>query len=188
MSCGSNLPFSEWVSIIPHPRQVEAIVDRLRFNARIIERGRSHTGCERPSDQVPEDTAYETCAFIVVRRYHRLMSMRVSPDTETVQRACALFRGLADPTRLAILLQLQVGERRVVDLVEALALPQSTVSSHLACLRDCQLVESRPVGRQSFYRLAATELLGVFEAAEALLARTGDAVSLCPRYGDGASR
>lgn len=116
------------------------------------------------------------------------MPMTASPDTGTVQRASALFRGLADPTRLTILLQLQIGERRVVDLVEALALPQSTVSSHLACLPDCQLVESRPVGRQSFYRLAAPELLGVFEAAEALLARTGDAVSLCPRYGDGASR
>lgn len=116
------------------------------------------------------------------------MSMMSTPDTGTVQRASALFRGLADPTRLAILLQLQAGERRVVDIVETLSLPQSTVSSHLACLRDCQLVESRPVGRQSFYRLAATELLGVFEAAEALLARTGDAVSLCPRYGDGASR
>ena len=104
----------------------------------------------------------------------------------TVDRASALFRGLADPTRLAILLELQAGERRVVDLVESLELPQSTVSTHLACLRDCQLVESRPVGRQSFYRLAATELRAVFEAAEALLARTGEAVSLCPRYGEAA--
>ena len=59
---------------------------------------------------------------------------------------------------------------------------------HLACLRDCQLVESRPVGRQSFYRLTSAELLGVFEAAEALMATTGDAVSLCPKYGDGGTR
>lgn len=110
------------------------------------------------------------------------------PSTRTVSRASALFRGLADPTRLAILLELRGGERCVVDLVDALGLPQSTVSTHLACLRDCQLVESRPVGRRSFYRLAATELLGVFEAAEALLARTGDAVSLCPRYGVGIPR
>jgi DNA-binding transcriptional ArsR family regulator len=111
-----------------------------------------------------------------------------SPRTGTVNRATALFRGLADPTRLAILLELQGGERRVVDLVEALGLPQSTVSTHLACLRDCQLVESRPVGRQSFYRLAAVELLAVLEAAEALLACTGDAVALCPEYGDVADR
>lgn len=114
--------------------------------------------------------------------------MTIRATNATVQRASALFRGLADPTRLAILLELQAGERRVADLVEILELPQSTVSSHLACLRDCQLVESRPVGRQSFYRLAATELLGVFEATEALLARTGDTVSLCPRYGGGAAR
>ena len=114
--------------------------------------------------------------------------MTIGLADATIQRACALFRGLADPTRLAILLELQADERRVVDLVVALGLPQSTVSTHLACLRDCQLVESRPVGRPSFYRLAATELLGVFEASQALLARTGDAVSLCPRYDDGGSR
>ena len=125
---------------------------------------------------------------IELYRYHRAMPMSSVPSTRTVNRASALFRGLADPTRLAILLELRAGERCVVDLMEALGLPQSTVSTHLACLRDCQLVESRPVGRRSFYRLAATELLGVFEAAEALLARTGDAVSLCPRYAVGIPR
>jgi ArsR family transcriptional regulator len=116
--------------------------------------------------------------------------MPIEPATRsgTVNRASALFRGLADKTRLAILLDLQAGERRVVDLVEALGLPQSTVSSHLACLRDCQLVASRAVGRQSFYRLAAPELLGLFEAAEALLAQTGDAVVLCRYYGDVSGR
>ena len=35
----TNLPFSEWGSIIPEPRLVAAIVDRLTFNAHIIETG-----------------------------------------------------------------------------------------------------------------------------------------------------
>ncbi len=104
-----------------------------------------------------------------------------------INRATALFRGLADATRLSILLELQQGERRVADLVESLSLPQSTVSTHLACLRDCRLVESRAVGRQSFYRAPIPELHDVLKAAEAVLARTGDAVVLCPRYGHGAA-
>src|SRR3989440_246147 len=39
VAVGSNLPFSEWGSIIPDPRPVAAIVDRLTFNAHIIETG-----------------------------------------------------------------------------------------------------------------------------------------------------
>jgi DNA-binding transcriptional ArsR family regulator len=63
-------------------------------------------------------------------------------------------------------------------------LAQSTVSAHLACLRDCGLVTSRPQGRASMFSLAAApELMAVLGAAERLLAMTGDAVQLCPRYG-----
>lgn len=39
IAAGSNLPFSEWGSIIADPRRVAAIVDRLTFNAHIIETG-----------------------------------------------------------------------------------------------------------------------------------------------------
>jgi hypothetical protein len=63
------------------------------------------------------------------------------------------------------------------------------VSAHLACLKDCRLVASRPQGRASLWSLtAAPELLDVLAAAERLLAVTGDAVTLCPIYGDAANR
>ena len=39
VAVASNLPFSEWGGIIPDPRLVAAIVDRLTFNAHIIETG-----------------------------------------------------------------------------------------------------------------------------------------------------
>ncbi len=39
IATGSNLPFSEWGSIIPDPRLVAAIMDRLTFHAHIIETG-----------------------------------------------------------------------------------------------------------------------------------------------------
>ncbi len=97
--------------------------------------------------------------------------------------AVALFHSLSDPTRLAIARHLAMGEARVVDLMQVLGMPQSTVSSHLACLRDCGLVTGRPEGRQVFYSLAAPELIDLFAAAESLLAATGNAVTLCPNYG-----
>jgi DNA-binding transcriptional ArsR family regulator len=98
--------------------------------------------------------------------------------------AVALFRSLGDATRLAIVHELARGERRIVDLTSRLGLAQSTVSAHVACLRDCGLVEGRPVGRQMLYRLTRPELLSVLAAAEQLLAATGNAVALCPVYGE----
>jgi hypothetical protein len=39
IAIGTNLPFSEWGSVFPDPRLVAAIVDRVTFNAHIIETG-----------------------------------------------------------------------------------------------------------------------------------------------------
>lgn len=99
--------------------------------------------------------------------------------------AACMFRSLGDPTRLAIVQHLALGEHRVVDLTAHLGLAQSTVSAHLACLRDCGLVTSRPQGRASMFSLAHLELIAMLTAAEKLLAATGDAVILCPTYGQG---
>nr|WP_255809736.1 metalloregulator ArsR/SmtB family transcription factor [Leucobacter aridicollis] len=98
--------------------------------------------------------------------------------------ATCLFHSLSDPSRLVILRHLQLGEHRVVELTDHLGLSQSTVSKHLARLKDAGLVESRPQGRASVYSLlhseAITELL---TAAERLLGLTGDNVALCPVHG-----
>ncbi|WP_202863729.1 ArsR/SmtB family transcription factor [Ornithinimicrobium avium] len=103
--------------------------------------------------------------------------------------AACLFRGMADPSRMAILQHLLLGEHRVVDLTAHLGLAQSTVSKHLACLRGCGLVTSRPVGRSSLYAVAHPEAVTrVLAAAEGLLAATGDAVVLCPSSGAAAER
>ena len=91
-----------------------------------------------------------------------------------------MFRSLADPARLAIVRRLAAGEARVVDLVGELGLAQATVSAHLACLRDCGLVVSHPVGRASMFRMARPELQELLAAGEAVLAATGSAVALCP--------
>ena len=98
--------------------------------------------------------------------------------------AVALFRGLADPARLAIVRHLALGEHRVVDLTAHLGLAQSTVSGHLACLRDCGLVGVRTQGRASVYSLARPELFDLLAAAERLLEATGDRLELCPAYGE----
>ncbi len=107
-------------------------------------------------------------------------------ETSAARAAACLFRGMSDPSRVAILRHLLLGEHNVAELTSHLGLAQSTVSKHLACLRDCGLVESRPAGRASMFSLTHPgAVLKVFAAAEELLAATGDAVVLCPTYGEG---
>lgn len=99
--------------------------------------------------------------------------------------AVALFHSLSDPTRLAIVKSMAAGEVRVSDLTGELGMAQSTVSAHVACLRDCGLVAGRVEGRSVYYSLTQPELMDLLSQAEILLAATGNAVSLCPVYGNG---
>jgi DNA-binding transcriptional ArsR family regulator len=101
-----------------------------------------------------------------------------------LEPAACLFHSFSDPSRLAILRHLALREHKVVELTEHLGLAQSTVSKHLACLKDCGLVSSRPVGRASVYSLTHPEaLMDLLSSAERLLGLTGDAVALCPTFG-----
>nr|WP_245560319.1 metalloregulator ArsR/SmtB family transcription factor [Actinopolyspora halophila] len=106
-----------------------------------------------------------------------------SPAGAGLDPAVALFHSLSDATRLAIVQHLAAGEARVADLISELGLAQSTVSAHVACLRDCGLVVGRAQGRQMFYSLARPELLDLLATAETLLDATGNAVALCPNFG-----
>ncbi len=104
-------------------------------------------------------------------------------EAEALTSAAALFHSLGDPSRLVILQHLQLGEHRVVDLVKHLGLSQSTVSKHLACLKDTGMVASRAEGRASMYSLSHPEaVVSILAAAEKMLALTGDAVRLCPMH------
>lgn len=111
------------------------------------------------------------------------MQARDQGSGQDLTAAVCLFRSLADPTRLAIIGHLATGEHRVGELTAHLGLAQSTVSQHLACLRDCGLVAARAQGRASYYSLARPELLDLLRSAERLLDATGEQVTLCPNYG-----
>ena len=78
----------------------------------------------------------------------------LAPEPPTVADLDALFAAFADPTRLRILNVLVAGELCVCDVVELLALPQPTVSRHLAHLRRAGLVEVSRAWKFAHYRLA----------------------------------
>jgi DNA-binding transcriptional ArsR family regulator len=107
-------------------------------------------------------------------------------DASTEGRS-VLFRGLAEPSRLALIDQLAGGDRRVSDLAEATGLSQPNVSKQLACLWDCGLVERERRGREIHYRLVdgLQQLLG---SADTVLELTGERVMACPRFGRSSQR
>jgi ArsR family transcriptional regulator, arsenate/arsenite/antimonite-responsive transcriptional repressor len=75
-------------------------------------------------------------------------------SAEPLDVSIELFKAFADPVRLRLLNLLADGEVCVCHLHEALDLPQSTVSRHLAYLRKRELVLGRKDGLWVHYRLA----------------------------------
>jgi ArsR family transcriptional regulator len=72
-----------------------------------------------------------------------------------MKKTTQIFKSLADETRLRILLLLGDDELCVCDLMAILHLPQSTISRHLAYLRNAGFVEDRRQGVWMYYRLAS---------------------------------
>src|SRR4051794_21557847 len=85
----------------------------------------------------------------------------------------ALFKALADETRLRILGLLLTGEVCVCDIHESLKIPQSKASRHLAYLRRSGLVDTRRSGLWIHYRLGRLPdpvLMGIVDAVRHALA------------------
>ncbi len=74
-------------------------------------------------------------------------------EASDVIAASELLRALANPHRVAIVLQLGDGERCVHELVDALGIAQPLVSQHLRVLKAGHLVVGRRRGREVAYSL-----------------------------------
>ncbi|WP_125613760.1 ArsR/SmtB family transcription factor [Specibacter cremeus] len=76
---------------------------------------------------------------------------------ETISDAAVLARfgyALSDATRAQVLMELAHGPNYPAALAEKLAVSRQSMSNHLACLRDCGLVQGVAEGRRTRYELA----------------------------------
>ncbi len=108
--------------------------------------------------------------------------MLMTAQAQAIDLKAKLFRGFADPSRLAILEALRAGPLTVGEIVEATGLTQSNVSNHLGCLRDCGLVTSEQQGRFVRYELSDERVAALLSLAEELLADVAKGVYECTRY------
>jgi DNA-binding transcriptional ArsR family regulator len=108
------------------------------------------------------------------------MSLALLVNTRTLRGK--LFRGMADPSRLAILEALRDGPRTVGEIVAGTGLSQPNVSNHLGCLRECGLVASAQQGRFVRYQLSDARVAALLGLADELLAEVAQGVYDCTRY------
>jgi len=80
-----------------------------------------------------------------------------------------IAKAMAHPSRLLMLEALEERERCVCELTELVGADQSTVSKHLAVLKQAGLVEDRKVGVMVFYRVKVCCLKGFWDCIEGVL-------------------
>jgi DNA-binding transcriptional ArsR family regulator len=92
-----------------------------------------------------------------------------------LRREARILRALASEPRLRIIRRLADGECCVRDLVDMIGSDQSTVSKHLAVLRDSGIVEGDRRGQHVYYRLLTPCVLSFLACATAVLRERGEA-------------
>lgn len=92
----------------------------------------------------------------------------VDPATQAKYEARArIVKAMAHPTRLFLIDELaRGGERCVCELTELVGSDMSTVSRHLAQLKNAGLVEDEKRGQMVFYRLRAKCISSFFGCIE----------------------
>ena len=108
------------------------------------------------------------------------------PVTESHLRAlnlkAKLYRGLSDPSRLAILEVLREGALSVTEIVDRTDLSQPNASNHLACLHECGLVSREQKGRFVFYSLSDPRVGELLSYAGEILADVAKGLYECLSY------
>ncbi|MEI8176191.1 MAG: metalloregulator ArsR/SmtB family transcription factor [Candidatus Omnitrophota bacterium] len=81
------------------------------------------------------------------------------------------LKALAHPIRLQVIEYLKEGEASVGKLVQELGVEQSSLSRHLAILRDLGVLEARQEKKNVYYRLRERDIFKVLRPIAELLRR-----------------
>jgi ArsR family transcriptional regulator len=80
-------------------------------------------------------------------------------------------KAIADPTREKIMVFCCCRWRSVGEVADHMGVTQPTVSHHLAILREAGLVEVRPEGKHTFYRLNQTHMAACCDELKQIFAQ-----------------
>ncbi|QJT07909.1 ArsR/SmtB family transcription factor [Oceanidesulfovibrio marinus] len=91
------------------------------------------------------------------------------PPLTLFEKRARVMKALAHPSRLIIVDELSRGEQCVCRLTEAVGADISTVSKHLALLKEAGIVEDERRGKWSWYRLKVPCVLNFFHCVDNVL-------------------
>lgn len=100
---------------------------------------------------------------------HIAMKLRPRFNRARYEARAKIAKAMAHPSRLLILEALDGREICVCDLTDLVGADQSTVSKHLAVLKQAGLVEDRRDGVMVFYKLRVCCLQGFWDCIETVL-------------------
>lgn len=97
----------------------------------------------------------------------------MNPQNQARYEARArIIKSMAHPTRLFIVDELSRGKRCVCELTGMVGADVSTVSRHLAILRNAGVVQDEKRGAQVFYSLRCPCVLNFFTCVESVIMTT----------------
>lgn len=85
--------------------------------------------------------------------------------TDEFKARARVMKALSSPVRLQIIDQLRRGERCICELQPLFPMNKSTLSRHVAALRNVGIVSERRDGVRVYLRLATPCILNVFDCA-----------------------
>ncbi len=95
--------------------------------------------------------------------------MQAQLEAEVNDLHANICAGLADPKRIMLLYALAEQPQTVSQLVDALRMPQPSVSRHLTVLRERGMVTAQRQGPSVLYRLADPRLIQALDLLRAVL-------------------
>ena len=107
-------------------------------------------------------------------------SINAGATAAAAEITAQFFRGLADATRVRILMiLLRDGPTRVGDLVDEIDAPQGRISNHLSCLRTCGFVTSSRDGRNVLYEVSDPRIGELMRLGDAVVAGNAERILEC---------
>jgi len=144
------------------------------LHQRLYPSGVHDVGVHPCSRKIPLDHIWQFCKITkdeVTRAAFRTAeakAMKTGRPLAVYRRRARVLKALAHPARLMMVDELARGERCVCELTRLVGADISTVSRHLALLREAGLVSDEKRGQQVFYSLRAPCVLRFFGCIEAV--------------------
>ena len=97
------------------------------------------------------------------------MNFLTRPSLEDLDDRATILKALAHSSHLLMVEELSRGELCVCELRDLVGHDLSTVSKHLAILKNAGIVEDEKRGKQVYYRLKVPCVLNFFHCLESVL-------------------